>query len=88
VPDLPPGAAGEELPALVASLRVTNARLREVIEAKDAQLAAASAALEAAEARITGLAERVADLERRPSGTTLAAGGITGSTALWKIPNG
>ena len=62
MPDLP---AGEDPPALVAALRAANARLREVIEAKDAQLAAAKAALEAAEARFAGLSERVADLERR-----------------------
>lgn len=65
MPDLPPEPAGEELPALVAALRASNARLREVIEARDAQLAAASAALEAAEARIAALSERVAEMERR-----------------------
>jgi transposase len=65
MPDLPAEPAGEDLPALVAALRAANARLREVIEAKDAQLAAAGAALEAAEARFAGLSERVADLERR-----------------------
>ena len=50
---------------MVAALRAANARLREVIEAKDAQLAAAGAALEAAEARLAVLSEPVADLERR-----------------------
>jgi len=65
VPDLPPGPAGEELLALVATLRASNARLREVIEARDAQLAAAGAALEAAEARIAALSGRVAEMERR-----------------------
>jgi transposase len=65
MPDLPAEPAGEDLPALVAALRAANARLREVIEAKDAQLAAAGAALEAAEARFTELSERVAELERR-----------------------
>jgi hypothetical protein len=45
VPDVPTEPAGEDLPALVAALRAANARLREVIEAKDAQLAAAGAAL-------------------------------------------
>ena len=65
MPDLPPEPAGEELPALVAALRASNARLREVIEARDAPLAAASAALEAAEARIAALSERVAEIERR-----------------------
>jgi transposase len=65
VPDLPPEPAGEDLPALVAALRAANARLREVIEAKDAQLAAATAALEAAQARFAALSERVAELERR-----------------------
>ena len=58
-------ACGEDLPALVAALRAANARLREVIEAKDAQLAAAGAALEAADARFAELSERVAELERR-----------------------
>jgi len=65
VPDLPAERAGEDLPALVAALCAANARLREVIEAKEAQLAAAGAALEAAEARFTELSERVAELERR-----------------------
>src|SRR6266700_2223731 len=65
MPDPPPEPAGEDLPALVAALRAANARLREVIEAKDVQLAAAGAALEAAEARFAELSERVADLERR-----------------------
>jgi hypothetical protein len=65
MPDLPPEPAGEDLPALVAALRAANVRLREVIEAKDAQLAAAGAALEAAESRFAALSERVADLERR-----------------------
>ena len=41
VPDQPPQAALEELRAQVAGLRAASARLREVIEAKDAQLAAA-----------------------------------------------
>jgi transposase len=61
----PSEPAGEDLLALVAALRAANARLREVIEAKDAQLAAATAALEAAEARFAELSERVAELERR-----------------------
>jgi len=65
MPGLPAEPAGEDLPALVAALRAANARLREVIEAKDAQLAAAGAALEAAEARFSELSERVAELERR-----------------------
>jgi hypothetical protein len=65
VPDLPSEPVGEDLPALVAALRAANARLREVIEAKDAQLAAAGGALEAAEARFAALSERVAELERR-----------------------
>ena len=47
------------------ALRAANARLREVIEAKDAQLAAAGAALEAAQAQFAALSERVAELERR-----------------------
>src|SRR6266480_1912892 len=65
MPGLPAEPAGEDLPALVAALRAANARLREVIQAKDAQLAAAGAALEAAEARFSELSERVAELERR-----------------------
>jgi len=65
VPGEPSEPAAEDLPALVAALRAANARLREVIEAKDAQLAAATAALEAAEARFAELSERVAELERR-----------------------
>jgi transposase len=65
VPDLPSEPAGEELLALVATLRASNARLREVIESRDAQLAAASAALEAAEARMAALSERVTEMERR-----------------------
>ena len=65
LPDLPSEPAGQDLPALVAALRAANARLREVIEAKDAQLAAAGAAREAAEARFAELSERVTELERR-----------------------
>src|ERR1019366_2472716 len=65
MPHLPPEPAGEDLPALVAALRAAHDRLREVIEAKDAQLAAAGAALEAAEARFAELSERVADPGRR-----------------------
>ena len=41
MPDLPAEPAGEDLLALVATLRAADARLREVIEAKDEQLAAA-----------------------------------------------
>ena len=44
---LPSEPAGEALPALVAALQASNCRPREVIEARDAQLAAASAAQEA-----------------------------------------
>jgi transposase len=65
VPGQPSEPAEEDLLALVAALRAANARLREVIEAKDAQLAAATAALEAAEARFAELSERMAELERR-----------------------
>jgi transposase len=65
VADLPAEPAGEDLPALVDALRAANARLREVIEAKDAQLVAAGAALEAAQAQFAALSERVAELERR-----------------------
>ena len=42
---------------MLAALRAANARLREVIEAKDAQFAAAGAALEAAEARFAALSD-------------------------------
>jgi len=65
VSDQPPEAVLEELRGQVAELRAANARLREVIEAKDAQLSVAQAALEAAEARFAALSERVAGLERR-----------------------
>ena len=65
MPDLPPEPAAEDIPAALAALRAVNARLREVIEVKDAQLAAAGAALAAAEARIAALGDRVAELERR-----------------------
>src|SRR6266516_4572792 len=58
MPGLPAEPAGEDLPALVAALRAANAWLREVIEAKDAQLAAAGAALEAAQARFAALSGR------------------------------
>ena len=54
----PRDAALQELRALVAALREANARLREVVEAKDAQLAEA-------QAQIGMLAGRIADLERR-----------------------
>jgi hypothetical protein len=47
VPDLPPEPAREDLLALVAALRAANTRLRQVMEATDAQLTAAGAALEA-----------------------------------------
>ena len=49
----------------VAGLRAANARLREVVEAKDAQLAATRAAVDAAEVRFAALSDRVAELERR-----------------------
>jgi transposase len=65
VPDQLPEAVLEGLRAQVAELRAANARLREVIEAKDAQLAVAQAAADAAEARFAALSERVAELERR-----------------------
>jgi hypothetical protein len=48
VSGLPPGPSAEELLAVVAALRASDARLREVIEARDAQLAAVSTALESA----------------------------------------
>jgi uncharacterized protein DUF6444/transposase IS66 family protein len=58
-------AARDEL----AALRAANARLRQVVEAKDTEIAALRAALEAGQARqaglIRGLELRVAELERR-----------------------
>jgi transposase len=64
VPD-DPSAAGDEL----AALRAANARLRQVAEAKDTEIAALRAALEASQARqaevIARLELRVAELERR-----------------------
>jgi transposase len=65
VPDLPPGTAPEDLRALVAGLRGANARLREVIEAKDALLAARDAQTAALTGQVEALAARVAELERR-----------------------
>ena len=59
------GSRAEELRAQVAESRTANTQMREVIEAKDAELAAAQAALEAAEARLAALSKRVAGLERR-----------------------
>jgi len=58
-------AALARVRAEVAGLRAANARLHEVIEAKDAQLAAARAALEAAQLRFAALSDRVAELERQ-----------------------
>jgi hypothetical protein len=53
----------------VAALRAANARLRAVVEAKDAEIAALRAALEAGQARqaevIRRLELRVAELDRR-----------------------
>lgn len=60
-----PSAAGDEL----AALRAANARLRQVVEAKDIEIAALRAAVEAGQARqaelIRRLELRVAELERR-----------------------
>lgn len=60
-----PSAAGDEL----AALRAANARLREVVEAKDIEIVALRAAMEAGQARqaelIRRLELRVAELERR-----------------------
>jgi transposase len=60
-----PSAAGDEL----AALRAANARLRQVVEAKDTQIGALRAAMEAGQARqaevIRRLELRVAELERR-----------------------
>ena len=58
-------AAGDEL----AALRAANVRLRQVVEAKDIEIAALRAAVEAGQARqaelIRRLELRVAELERR-----------------------
>jgi hypothetical protein len=63
VPD-EPSAAGDEL----AALRAANARLRQVVQAKDTEIAALRVALEAGQARqaelIRRLELRVAELER------------------------
>ncbi len=60
-----PSATGDEL----AALRAANARLREVVEAKDIEIAALRAAVEAGQARqaelVRRLELRVAELERR-----------------------
>jgi hypothetical protein len=64
VPD-DPSASDDEL----AALRAANARLREVVEAKDIEIAALHAAMEAGQARqaelVRRLELRVAELERR-----------------------
>jgi transposase len=58
-------AAPEDLGALVAGLRAANARLREVIEAKDAQLAAQDGQVTAMAGQVRALTVRVAELERQ-----------------------
>jgi len=50
----------------VAALRTANARLREVIQAKDELLAARDAQVTVLAAQAGALAARVAELERRP----------------------
>jgi hypothetical protein len=64
VPDDPSAAGGE-----LAALRAANARLRQVVEAKDIEIAALRAAMEAGAGRqaelIRRLELRVAELERR-----------------------
>jgi transposase len=60
VPDVPSG-----LDDPVAALRAANARLREVIEAKDELLAARDARIAVLAAQVEALAARVAELERR-----------------------
>jgi transposase len=68
VPGQPsPEDAPEEFRALVSRLRVANARLREVIEAKEALLAARDAQIAALAGQVEALAARVAELERRLS---------------------
>ncbi len=59
MPDAPPA------PDAVAALRAANARLREVIEAKDAMLAARDAQIAVLAGQVEALAARVAELERR-----------------------
>ena len=84
MPDLPAEAAGEDLPALVTALRAANARLREVIEAKDAQLAVAEAGLEAAEGRFAALSERVAELEWRQGRDSSTSSRLPSSDSPYK----
>jgi uncharacterized coiled-coil protein SlyX len=52
-------------PDELAALRAANARLREVIEAKDEMLAARDAQIAVLARRVESLTERVAELERR-----------------------
>jgi transposase len=59
VPDVP--SAPDEL----AVLRAANARLREVVEAKDAMLAARDAQIAVLARQVEALSARVAELERR-----------------------
>ncbi len=55
----------ESVPGDVAGLRAANARLRAVVEAKDGQVAALTAALEASLERERRLELRLAEVERR-----------------------
>src|SRR5205807_4169116 len=59
VPDVPP------VPDEVAALRAANARLREVIEAKDAEAAALRAQLEACQGQLEELRAEVEALRAR-----------------------
>jgi transposase len=63
VPVVPDAPSAPDDP--VAALRAANARLREVIEAKDELLAARDARIAALAAQVEALAARVAELERR-----------------------
>ena len=56
---------GEPVPDDAAGLRAANARLRAVVEAKDGQVAALTAALEASLERERRLELRLAEVERR-----------------------
>jgi transposase len=56
---------GEPVPDDAGGLRAANARRRAIVETKDAQVAALTAALEASLERERRLAVRLAEVERR-----------------------
>ena len=72
----------------MAALRAANARLRQVVEAKDTEIAALRAALEAAHAHQEELIRRQAELTvvvnlvQDPPGSTLEMGGRAGVSCL------